>query len=152
MNVDHFLLKFNMLSLSVLCRDVEGSTEVTLPNGIRYTELRQGGGSSPQRGDLVLIDITGKVSSTGEVFVDTTKKGNRSVAFVFGAKPYSGGMCDGLEYVLRTMKVGGQRRVIVPPALGYGESGATLNSGAQIPGNATLEYVVQLQRSSIAPS
>ncbi|KAG0610905.1 hypothetical protein M758_7G100700 [Ceratodon purpureus] len=133
-------------------RDVEGSKEVTLPNGIRYTELREGGGSSPQRGDLVVINLTGRVGSTGEAFIDTTAKGKRPVAFIFGARPLSGGMCDGVEYVLRSTKVGGKRRITVPAAFAFGEAGTTLSSGAKIPGNATLEYVVELQKASIAPS
>ena len=133
-------------------RDVEGSKEVTLPNGIRYTELREGGGSTPQRGDLVVVNLTGRVASTGDVFIDTTAKGNRSVAFIFGARPLSGGMCDGVEYVLRSTRVGGKRRVTVPAALGFGETGTTLNTGVKIPGSATLEYVVELQKASIAPS
>lgn len=134
-------------------RDVENANEVVFPNNIRYVELRAGGGASPQRGDLVVVDLIGKIESTGEVFVDTSAAGNkRSLAFVFGARPYAGGMCDGLEFVLRSMKVGGKRRVIVPPELGFGETGADLSSGAQIPSQSTLEYIVQLQRVSIAPS
>lgn len=133
-------------------RDVEGSAEVTLPNGIRYTELRQGGGSTPQRGDLVVVNLTGRVASTGDVFIDTNAKGKRPVAFIFGARPYSGGMCDGLEYVLRSTRVGGKRRVTIPAALAFGETGTTLNSGVKIPGNEALEYVVELQKASIAPS
>ncbi|CAK9271356.1 unnamed protein product, partial [Sphagnum jensenii] len=134
-------------------RDVENAKEVVFPNNIRYVELRAGGGASPQRGDLVVVDLIGKIESTGEVFVDTSAAGNkRSLAFVFGARPYAGGMCDGLEFVLRSMKVGGKRRVIVPPELGFGETGADLSSGARIPSQSTLEYIVQLQRVSIAPS
>lgn len=133
-------------------RDVEGSKEVTLPNGIRYTELREGGGSTPQRGDLVVVNLTGRVAGTGDVFIDTTARGKRPVAFIFGARPYSGGMCDGLEYVLRSTRVGGKRRVTIPATLAFGEAGTTLNTGVEIPGNATLEYVVELQKASIAPS
>lgn len=133
-------------------RDVEGSKEVVLQNGIRYTDLRKGGGSTPQRGDLVVINLTGRVASTGEVFIDTTAEGKRPVAFIFGAKPYSGGMCDGVEYVLMSTRVGGKRRVTVPAALAFGESGTTLNTEFEIPGNATLEYVVEILKASIAPS
>jgi FKBP-type peptidyl-prolyl cis-trans isomerase len=142
-----------MCICSILTGDVENAKEVVFPNNIRYVELRAGGGASPQRGDLVVVDLIGKIESTGEVFVDTSAAGNkRPLAFVFGARPYAGGMCDGLEFVLRSMKVGGKRRVIVPPELGFGETGADLSSGARIPSQSTLEYIVQLQRVSIAPS
>ncbi|MCI19613.1 peptidyl-prolyl cis-trans isomerase FKBP16-2 chloroplastic-like, partial [Trifolium medium] len=44
-------------------RNVEEEKEVILPNGIRYYELKIGGGDMPRRGDLIVIDIMGKVES-----------------------------------------------------------------------------------------
>ncbi|KAG6388405.1 hypothetical protein SASPL_149830 [Salvia splendens] len=131
-------------------RDVDKEVEVVLPNGIRYYELRVGGGSSPQTGDLVVMNVKGRVQGSGEVFVDTFE--NRAIALVLGSKPYGRGICQGLEYALRDMKGGGKRRVIVPPNLGFGEEGADLGGGVQIPPSATLEYVVELQKVSIAPA
>jgi hypothetical protein len=61
-------------------------------------------------------------------------------------------VCDGLDFMLQSMKVGGKRWVIVPPELRFGETGADLSSGGWIPSQATLEYIVQLQRAPIAPS
>ncbi|XP_042390706.1 peptidyl-prolyl cis-trans isomerase FKBP17-2, chloroplastic-like [Zingiber officinale] len=126
--------------------------EVVLPNGIRYTELRVGGGGSPRPGDLVVIDLQGKVVGAVEAFVDTFGEGKRPLALVMGSRPYTKGMCEGVEYVLRSMKAGGQRRVTVPPALGFGDEGADLGSGVRIPPAATLEFVVQVDKVSIAPS
>ncbi|KAM7268822.1 hypothetical protein ACFE04_010988 [Oxalis oulophora] len=107
-------------------RDVEKQEEIVLPNGIRYTELRVGGGASPRTGDLIVVNLKGQVEETGEVFVDTfngeTNK-PKALALVMGSRPYSKGMCEGLEYVLRSMKAGGKRRVIVPPNHGFGEEG-----------------------------
>ncbi|KAH7857173.1 hypothetical protein Vadar_009861 [Vaccinium darrowii] len=133
-------------------RDVEEQEEVVLPNGIRYYELRVGGGASPRPGDLVVIDLKGSVEGSGQVFVDTFGGENRSLALVMGSRPYTKGMCEGIDYVLRSMKAGGKRRVIVPPSLGFGEKGAELDQNLQIPPNATLEYVVQVDRVSIAPA
>ncbi|KAF7124642.1 hypothetical protein RHSIM_Rhsim12G0139100 [Rhododendron simsii] len=134
-------------------RDVEKQEEVVLPNGIRYYELTVGGGASPKPGDLVVIDLKGSVEgSTGKVFVDTFGGENRSLALVMGSRPYTRGMCEGIDYVLRSMKAGGKRRVIVPPGLGFGEKGAELGPDLQIPPNAALEYVVQVDRVSIAPA
>lgn len=132
-------------------RDVDGGKEVVLPNGIRYVDLRKGGGSAPYKGDLVVVDITGKDRRTGEVFVDTTAKDKRPLAFVFLLKPYAGGVCDGVELAMESMKAGGIRKVIVPPELGFGETGADFGD-VKIPGGEELEYVVSLQRVSIAPS
>ncbi|XP_022766330.1 peptidyl-prolyl cis-trans isomerase FKBP17-2, chloroplastic-like [Durio zibethinus] len=133
-------------------RDVEKQEEVVLPNGIRYYELRVGGGVSPRNGDVVVIDLKGKIEGSGEVFVDTFDGGKKPLALVMGSRPYSKGMCGGVEYVLRSMKAGGKRRVIVPPNLAFGENGADLGSGVQIPPSATLEYIVEVDKVSIAPA
>lgn len=99
-----------------------------------------------------MIDIQGKVEGSGEVFVDTFENDKKPLALVMGSRPYSKGVCEGIEIVLRTMKAGGKRRVIVPPSLGFRENGADLGSGGQIPPMATLEYVVEVDRVSIAPA
>ncbi|CAH8252703.1 unnamed protein product [Arabidopsis lyrata] len=135
-------------------RDVEEEKEIVLPNGIRYYDIRVGGGATPRAGDLVVIDLKGQVQGTGQVFVDTfgSKGKKKPLALVVGSKLYSKGLCEGIDYVLRSMKAGGKRRVIVPPSLGFGEDGAELESGLQIPPNASLEYIVEIDRVSIAPA
>ncbi|XP_061359521.1 peptidyl-prolyl cis-trans isomerase FKBP17-2, chloroplastic [Gastrolobium bilobum] len=133
-------------------RNVEKKEEVVLPNGIRYYELKVGGGASPRPGDLVVIDIMGKVESSGEVFVDTFEGDKKPLALVMGSRPYSKGVCEGIEYVLKTMKAGGKRKVIVPPNLGFGDNGADLGTGVEIPPLATLEYIVEIEKVSIAPA
>ncbi|XP_006304622.2 peptidyl-prolyl cis-trans isomerase FKBP17-2, chloroplastic [Capsella rubella] len=135
-------------------RDVEEEKEIVLPNGIRYYDLRLGGGATPRAGDLVVIDLKGQVQGTGQVFVDTfgSKGKKKPLALVVGSKPYSKGLCEGIDYILRSMKAGGKRRVIVPPSLGFGEEGAELESGLQVPPNASLEYIIEIERVSIAPA
>ncbi|KAF8022572.1 hypothetical protein BT93_F0168 [Corymbia citriodora subsp. variegata] len=133
-------------------RNVEKEEEVVLPNGIRYYELRVGGGASPRPGDLVVIDLKGKIEGSGKVFVDTFEGDKKPLALVMGSRPYSKGVCEGIEYVLRSMKAGGKRRVIVPPRLGYGDEGADLGTGVQIPPSSTLEYIVEVDKVSIAPA
>ncbi|XP_047941439.1 peptidyl-prolyl cis-trans isomerase FKBP17-2, chloroplastic [Salvia hispanica] len=131
-------------------RDVEKEEEVVLPNGIRYYDVRVGGGSSPRRGELVVINAKGRVQGSGEVFMDRCE--NRAMGVVLGSRPYGRGMCEGLEYAFRDMKVGGKRRVIVPPNLGFGEEGADMGEALQIPPSATLEYVVELHNVLSAPA
>ncbi|CAA0826879.1 Peptidyl-prolyl cis-trans isomerase FKBP17-2-chloroplastic [Striga hermonthica] len=130
-------------------RDVEKEEEVILPNGIRYYELRVGGGAYPRPGDLVVINVKGSVQGD-RVFVDTF--GNKPLALVLGSRPYSKGICEGVEYVLRNMKAGGKRQVVVPPSLGFGEEGAEFGEGLEIPRLATLEYVIEVEKVSIAPA
>nr|XP_009769086.1 PREDICTED: peptidyl-prolyl cis-trans isomerase FKBP17-2, chloroplastic-like isoform X1 [Nicotiana sylvestris] len=152
-------------------RVVEKEEEVVLPNGIRYIlypvksqiyfftlryyELKIGGGATPRPGDLVVIDVKGSVEGSGQVFVDTfggDGKKKRPLALVMGSRPYSKGICEGIEYVLKSMKAGGKRRVIIPPNLGFGEEGADLGTGLQIPPSATLEYIIEVDKVSIAPA
>ncbi|KAJ8637312.1 hypothetical protein MRB53_011579 [Persea americana] len=126
--------------------------QVLLPNGIRYYEMRVGGGATPRAGDLVVIDLKGGVEGSDKVFVDTFDGNEKPLALLMGSRPYTKGMCEGIEYVLRSMKAGGKRRVIIPPSLGFGEQGAELGSGLQIPPSAILEYIVQVDKVSIAPA
>jgi FKBP-type peptidyl-prolyl cis-trans isomerase len=118
----------------------------------RYTELRVGGGDVARPGDLVVIDLQGRVAG-GEAFVDTFGDGKRPLALVMGSRPYTRGMCEGIEYVLRSMRNGGKRRVVIPASLGFGEDGADFGEEhVQVPPGATLEYVVQVDKVSIAPA
>lgn len=133
-------------------RNVEKEEEVVLPNGIRYYELKVGGGATPKTGDLVVIDLRGELEGSGQIFVDTFGGNKKPLALVMGSRPYSKGMCEGIEYVLRSMKAGGKRRVIIPPNLAFGENGADLGNGKQIPPFATLKYIVEVDKVSIAPA
>lgn len=100
-----------------------------------------------------MIDLQGKVEGSGKVFVDTFNgEKKKPLALVMGSRPYSKGMCEGVEHVMRTMKAGGKRRVIIPPSLGFGDQGADLGSDLQIPPFATLEYLVEVDKVSVAPA
>ncbi|KAJ9552601.1 hypothetical protein OSB04_016646 [Centaurea solstitialis] len=143
--------RFEVTQQQANTRDVEMEEEVVLPNGIRYYDMRVGGGATPRKGDLVVIDIKGNVEGDG-VFVDTFGKDKKPLALVVGSRPYSKGMCEGVEMVLKSMKNGGKRRVIVPPALGFGDEGVDFGSGFKIPPFATLEYILEVEKVSIAPS
>lgn len=81
---------------------------MVLPSGVRYTDLRVGGGQAPPSGFLVVVDFVGKAD--GVVFADTRKQG-RPIVFTYGSLP-SGGMCAGTDEVLATMKAGGKRKIV----------------------------------------
>ena len=76
---------------------------------MRYTPLRVGGGQVPQKGYLVVVDYIGR--SNGIVFEDTKARG-KPIVFFFKSRPFTGGMCEGVEQVLSTMKAGGRARVV----------------------------------------
>ncbi|KAH0455323.1 hypothetical protein IEQ34_015355 [Dendrobium chrysotoxum] len=133
-------------------KEVDKEEEITLPNGISYCDIRVGGGAIPRSGDLVVINLKGKVFNGGDVFVDTFGDGKRPLALVMGSRPYSRGMCEGVEYMLRSMRAGGRRRVVVPPELGFGDEGADFGKGVRVFPGAMLEFVVEVDKVSIAPS
>jgi len=92
------------------------------------------------------------------VWEDTYKRG-KPIVFVYGQRPYTGGMCRGTELAMATMRAGAKRTVTVPPELGFGEAGyasrATRHAGDKdgvVPPNATLVYELSVERVSIPPS
>jgi FKBP-type peptidyl-prolyl cis-trans isomerase len=131
-------------------RDVTEQEEVTLADGVKFVDLRIGGGSSPMPGDLVLISIVGTVQGQATPFIDSTSNG-RDKVYAFKVKPYPTGICYGLEEAMSSMKQGGKRKVVVPPEQAFGVVGSTVGA-FQIPGDKSLEYVVELKRVSIPPS
>ncbi|VVA95180.1 unnamed protein product [Arabis nemorensis] len=139
--------RFEMLQEDDNSRGLEMQEEIILPNGIRYYDLQVGSGATPSSGYLVVFDVKGRVRGTEQVFVDTfgsKDKKKKSLAMVMDSRPYSKGLCQGIEYVLRSMKAGGKRRVIIPPSLGFGDKNVEFGLGLQIPPSSTLDYLIEV--------
>lgn len=109
---------------------------VTTDSGLKYVDLVEGTGATPQAGQTVVVHYTGTLED-GTKF-DSSRDRNRPFSFRLGAGQVIRGWDEGIS----TMKVGGQRRLIIPPDLGYGARGA----GGVIPPNATLIFDVELLR------
>lgn len=109
---------------------------VTTPSGLKYTDIVQGTGASPQPGEIVVVHYTGTLED-GTKF-DSSRDRNQPFSFKLGV----GQVIKGWDEGVATMKVGGQRELIIPPELGYGNRGA----GGVIPPNATLIFDVELLR------
>jgi peptidylprolyl isomerase len=107
---------------------------VTTPSGLQYVDLVEGTGATPQKGQTVSVHYTGTLEN-GRKF-DSSRDRGQPFEFPIGA----GRVIKGWDEGLSTMKVGGQRRLIIPPELGYGSRGA----GGVIPPNATLIFDVEL--------
>lgn len=107
---------------------------VTTPSGLQYIDLVEGTGDSPKPGQRVKVHYTGTLED-GSKF-DSSRDRNRPFEFKIGV----GQVIRGWDEGVASMKVGGRRRLIIPPELGYGARGA----GGVIPPNATLIFDVEL--------
>ena len=99
---------------------------ITTPSGLQYEDTVVGSGAQAQPGQNVKVHYTGWLFGDGVqgAKFDSSRDRNDPFVFSLGAG----------------MKVGGQRTLIIPAALGYGARGA----GGVIPPNATLKFDVEL--------
>jgi FKBP-type peptidyl-prolyl cis-trans isomerase FkpA len=109
-------------------------TEVTLADGLKYTDEQVGTGAEAQPGKTAVVHYTGWLMD-GTKF-DSSLDRNQPFSFPIGG----GKVIKGWDEGVAGMKVGGKRMLIIPPELGYGARGA----GGVIPPNATLKFEVQL--------
>jgi FKBP-type peptidyl-prolyl cis-trans isomerase len=103
--------------------------------GLHYEDLTVGAGDSVTVGTTAQVHYTGWLPD-GTMF-DTSRDGDPPLDVRVGA----GGVIDGWEEGLQGMRVGGRRRLIIPPSLGYGLDGA---GGGVIPPDATLVFDVEV--------
>jgi peptidylprolyl isomerase len=106
---------------------------VTLPSGLKYVDLEVGTGAAFKSGMLVLVDYEAWLAD-GTKF-DSSYDRREPFSFKVGA----GQVIQGWDEGVVGMKVGGKRKLIIPPTLGYGEAGAP----PRIPPNATLTFEVK---------
>jgi FKBP-type peptidyl-prolyl cis-trans isomerase len=112
----------------------EPGTEVTTKSGLKYIDEVVGTGESPRRGRPVSVHYTGTLAN-GTKFDSSVDRG-QPYEFPIGV----GEVIEGWDEGIMTMKVGGKRKLIIPPDLGYGAAG----KAPKIPPNSTLYFDVEL--------
>ena len=107
---------------------------ITTDSGLQYVDLIEGTGDTPTAGSTVEVHYTGTLED-GTKF-DSSRDRGQPFSFRIGV----GQVIKGWDEGVGSMQVGGRRKLIIPPDLGYGARGA----GGVIPPNATLIFDVEL--------
>jgi peptidylprolyl isomerase len=114
--------------------------EIDFPGGeppaeLEITDIWEGNGAEANPGDVVQVHYVGVAYSTGEEFDASWNRGD-PLEFELGA----GHVIAGWDQGVQGMKVGGRRKLVIPPGLAYGDRGA----GTAIAPGETLIFVCDL--------
>jgi FKBP-type peptidyl-prolyl cis-trans isomerase FkpA len=131
-------LATSLAGIATIVTPAKAQAVMTTPDGLQIIDLKVGTGASPKTGQTVVVHYTGWLYVDGKKGAKFDSSVDRGQPFEFpiGQQQVIAGWDEGVA----TMKIGGKRTLIIPPALGYGARGA----GGVIPPNATLLFDVEL--------
>ena len=109
----------------------EGGNLITTPSGLKFEDLVVGSGAVPAPTDMVTVHYTGTLAD-GTVF-DASRMHGGPISFPLN------GVIKGWTEGVGSMKVGGTRKLVIPPNLAYGS-----RANGPIPANSTLTFIVEL--------
>ena len=139
MNGHQMKFSYQILSLLIVflinsCDSNKRSVK-TMDNGLVIEDLVVGEGEGAKDYNKVVVNYTGTLED-GSIFDSSLNPGRDPFTFTLGV----GSVIKGWDQGVKEMKVGGKRKLTIPPELGYGDRGA----GNVIPPGATLIFEVEL--------
>ncbi len=111
---------------------------VTTASGLKYIDTKIGTGPSPQKGQRVTVNYTGTLTNGTAFDSNVLPEFGHQSPFIFTIGVHQ--VISGWDEGVMTMKVEGQRRLIVPANLAYGNRAV----GDKIPANSMLIFDVEL--------
>jgi FKBP-type peptidyl-prolyl cis-trans isomerase len=108
------------------------------PKQLKVEDLIEGKGAAAKNGDKLSVQYVGVLYSNGKEFDSSWDRGKKPLDVTLGA----GQVIAGWEQGLLGMKVGGRRKLTIPPDQAYGAQGQP----PTIPGNATLIFEIDLKK------
>ncbi len=109
--------------------------------GLKYRDIKEGDGPEANAGDTVLVDYIGWLASNGRMFDSSWKPGREPLLAALGTPKSREALpvIKGWQQGMVGMKVGGIRKIVIPPALAYRDE-----PKGDIPPNSTLVFEVEL--------
>lgn len=122
--------------------------KVTFPDGLQYVDLKVGDGDKVTPRESVRVNYTGWFAN-GQQF-DSSLDRKQTICAILAPDGQPSGDCTpvipGWDEGVPGMRVNGERRLIIPPALAYGSQGQ-----GPIPPNATLIFIIRVEKVEAAP-
>jgi len=130
MKINWQIITFAVMLIAVSC----SKEKQTMNNGLVIEDIKIGDGQEVEKFNIVTVNYTGLLED-GTKFDSSLNPGRSPFRFTVGAGQVIKGWDDGLM----GMKVGGKRKLTIPPELGYGS-----RDNGPIPANSTLIFEIDL--------